>query len=178
MSRSAPQTGSPRRRSSDVSSATSRENSTSCSPARVLPARHPGFVPSNRSTWRSIGASTPSSSRSEHTRKPSSADRKRWRAWIELANATFGYLEIFHNRQRRHSALGMRTRARYGTPLPEHPPTDMQVQQAVSGNAGQHQVELVDSATGSGDAVATACWMLSSDVPTTSVNQYVGRQSP
>jgi putative transposase len=25
---------------------------------------------------------------------------------IELANAIFAYLEIFHNRQRRHSALG------------------------------------------------------------------------
>ena len=34
-------------------------------------------------------------------------DRKRWRTRVELANATFEYLEIFHNRQRRHSALGM-----------------------------------------------------------------------
>ncbi|WP_349681976.1 IS3 family transposase, partial [Gordonia sp. UBA7860] len=25
------------------------------------------------------------------------------------ANAIFDYLEVFHNRQRRHSALGMRT---------------------------------------------------------------------
>jgi putative transposase len=31
----------------------------------------------------------------------------RWRTRIELANAIFKYLEIFHNRQRRHSALGM-----------------------------------------------------------------------
>jgi transposase InsO family protein len=36
-------------------------------------------------------------------------NRKKWRTRIELANATFGYLENFHNRQRRHSALGMRT---------------------------------------------------------------------
>jgi putative transposase len=36
-------------------------------------------------------------------------DRKRWRTRVELANAIFEYLEIFHNRQRRHSALGMRT---------------------------------------------------------------------
>ena len=36
-------------------------------------------------------------------------DRKRWRTRIELANAIFEYLEIFHNRQRRHSALGMLT---------------------------------------------------------------------
>ncbi|MFE9187816.1 IS3 family transposase [Micromonospora haikouensis] len=34
-------------------------------------------------------------------------DRQRWRTRIELANAIFEYLEIFHNRQRRHSSLGM-----------------------------------------------------------------------
>ncbi|MFJ9761932.1 IS3 family transposase [Streptomyces sp. NPDC101149] len=32
---------------------------------------------------------------------------RRWRTRLELANAIFEYLEIFHNRQRRHSALGM-----------------------------------------------------------------------
>lgn len=31
----------------------------------------------------------------------------RWRTRIGLADAIFEYLEIFHNRQRRHSALGM-----------------------------------------------------------------------
>lgn len=36
-------------------------------------------------------------------------DRKRWRTRVELANAIFEYLEVFHNRQRRHSALGMLT---------------------------------------------------------------------
>jgi putative transposase len=36
-------------------------------------------------------------------------DRQRWRTRVELANAIFDYLEIFHNRQRRHSALGMQT---------------------------------------------------------------------
>jgi putative transposase len=36
-------------------------------------------------------------------------NRKRWKTRIELANAIFDYLEIFHNRQRRHSAVGMRT---------------------------------------------------------------------
>ena len=35
--------------------------------------------------------------------------RKRWRTRVELANAIFEYLEIFNNRQRRHSALGMLT---------------------------------------------------------------------
>ena len=34
-------------------------------------------------------------------------DRHRWRTRLELANAIFDYLEIFHNRQRRHSSLGM-----------------------------------------------------------------------
>jgi putative transposase len=34
-------------------------------------------------------------------------DRRRWTTRIELANAIFEYLEVFHNRTRRHSALGM-----------------------------------------------------------------------
>ena len=42
-------------------------------------------------------------------------DRKRWRTRIELANAIFEYLEIFHNRQRRHSALGMLTPIEFET---------------------------------------------------------------
>ena len=36
-------------------------------------------------------------------------DRQRWRTRLELANAMFDYLEIFHNRRRRHSALGWLT---------------------------------------------------------------------
>jgi transposase InsO family protein len=36
-------------------------------------------------------------------------NRRRWRTRVELANAMFEYLEIFHNRQRRHSAIGMLT---------------------------------------------------------------------
>jgi putative transposase len=36
-------------------------------------------------------------------------DRQRWNTRVALANAIFEYLEIFHNRQRRHSALGMLT---------------------------------------------------------------------
>jgi len=35
------------------------------------------------------------------------SNRKRWYTRIELANAVFEYLEVFHNRQRRHTALGM-----------------------------------------------------------------------
>jgi putative transposase len=34
-------------------------------------------------------------------------DRQPWRTRVELANAIFEYLEVFHNRRRRHSALGM-----------------------------------------------------------------------
>lgn len=40
-------------------------------------------------------------------------DRKRWYTRIELATALFEYLEIFHNRRRRHSSLGMMTPVEY-----------------------------------------------------------------
>jgi hypothetical protein len=40
-------------------------------------------------------------------------NRQRWRTRLELANAIFECLEIFHNRQRRHSALGMLTPIEY-----------------------------------------------------------------
>ena len=40
-------------------------------------------------------------------------DRQRWKTRTELANAICDYLEIFHDRQRRHSALGMLTPAHY-----------------------------------------------------------------
>ena len=40
-------------------------------------------------------------------------DRRRWKTRVELANAIFEYLEIFHNRQRRHSALGWLTPIEY-----------------------------------------------------------------
>ena len=33
-------------------------------------------------------------------------DRQTWRTRVELANAIFEYLEIFHNRQRRYSGIG------------------------------------------------------------------------
>ena len=36
-------------------------------------------------------------------------DRKKWKTRVELANAIFDYIEIFYNRQRRHSSLGYRT---------------------------------------------------------------------
>ncbi len=42
-------------------------------------------------------------------------NRKKWRTRVELPNAIFEYLEIFHNRQRRHSALDMHTPIEYET---------------------------------------------------------------
>ncbi|MFE3799440.1 IS3 family transposase, partial [Nocardia tengchongensis] len=32
-------------------------------------------------------------------------NRKKWRTRVDLANAIFDYIEIFYNRQRRHSQL-------------------------------------------------------------------------
>jgi len=40
-------------------------------------------------------------------------NRKKWKTRVELANEIFEYIEIFHNRQRRHSALGYRTPIEY-----------------------------------------------------------------
>ena len=36
-------------------------------------------------------------------------DSRRWKTRVELANAIFEYIEVFHNRWRRHSSLGMLT---------------------------------------------------------------------
>lgn len=40
-------------------------------------------------------------------------DRHKWGTRLELANAIFEYVEVFHNRKRRHSALGMLTPNEY-----------------------------------------------------------------
>ena len=50
-------------------------------------------------------------------------NRKKWKTRLELANAMFDYIEIFHNRQRRHSSLGYRTPIAIRTTLREklHP---------------------------------------------------------
>jgi putative transposase len=47
-------------------------------------------------------------------------DRQAWSTRVELATALFEYLEIFHNRQRRHSSLGMLT------------PTELETRQATT----------------------------------------------
>ncbi len=49
-------------------------------------------------------------------------NRQRWRTRVELANALFEYLEIFHHRQRRHSSIGMRTPIEYERLRLEHLP--------------------------------------------------------
>ncbi len=36
-------------------------------------------------------------------------DRRHWKTRVELANAIFDYLEIWHNRRHGHSRLGMLT---------------------------------------------------------------------
>lgn len=40
-------------------------------------------------------------------------DRRMWRTRLELANAIFEYLEMFHNRKRRHFRPGMRSPVEY-----------------------------------------------------------------
>jgi transposase InsO family protein len=40
-------------------------------------------------------------------------DTRRWKTRVELANAIFEYIEIFHNRRRRHSSLRIRTPIEY-----------------------------------------------------------------
>ncbi|MSS85171.1 IS3 family transposase [Actinomycetaceae bacterium WB03_NA08] len=40
-------------------------------------------------------------------------NRQEWTTRTELANAVFDYIEIYHNRWRRHSAIGNHTPAEY-----------------------------------------------------------------
>ena len=62
-------------------------------------------------------------------------DPHRWKPRVELANAIFEYLEIFHNRQRRHSSLGMLTR--YSSsgrpPWHENPTTRLHETRGIAG---------------------------------------------
>ncbi len=45
-------------------------------------------------------------------------NRKKWRTRLDLANAMFEYIEVFHNRQRRHSSIGYLTPIQYETRTP------------------------------------------------------------
>jgi transposase InsO family protein len=55
-------------------------------------------------------------------------NRQCWRTRIELANAIFDYIEIWHNRQRRHSALEMRTPIEYERIHHSNPTPTLQTQ--------------------------------------------------
>ncbi|MGY0071651.1 integrase core domain-containing protein [Streptomyces sp. QTS137] len=50
-------------------------------------------------------------------------NRRRWHTRPELADAILEYLEIFHNRQRRHSALDMFTPIEFELRRPPRPPS-------------------------------------------------------
>ena len=49
-------------------------------------------------------------------------NRQRWNTRVELANAIFEYIEGFHNRRRRHSALGWQTPVEFESTSPQRAP--------------------------------------------------------
>ena len=48
-------------------------------------------------------------------------NRKKWKTRVELANAIFEYIEIFYNRQRRHSSIDYRTPIEHELRSEKHP---------------------------------------------------------
>ena len=64
-------------------------------------------------------------------------DRQRWRTRLELANAMFDFLEMFHNRRRRHCALGWLTPIEFEKPHINH--RGMKSSEATPRNLGAHQ---------------------------------------
>ncbi len=72
-------------------------------------------------------------------------NRKRWKTRIELTNEIFDYPEIFHNRQPRHSALGMHT--------PKPQPVDIQDRIDLIERARLVGVDLIDHLTRDFDPV-------------------------
>ncbi|WP_399029038.1 IS3 family transposase [Streptomyces sp. 15-116A] len=80
-------------------------------PARHLPRhRWPRLRPHHQ---RLKQATTRPNTLHPLSRTNSLLNRRRWRTRMELSTAPFEYLEIFHNRQRRHSALGMLSPVEY-----------------------------------------------------------------
>jgi hypothetical protein len=54
--------------------------------------------------------------------QPELLNRQRWDTRLQLANAIFEYIEGFHNRRRRHSALDYQTPVQFETPpITGHP---------------------------------------------------------
>ncbi|WP_428834076.1 IS3 family transposase [Microbispora maris] len=97
-------------------------------------------------------------------------NRRRWNTRIELANAIFEYLEIFHNGQRRHSALGMQHPGRIRDALRKHaagitanhadstePEVHQSLHQTRSASAG-HRGRRVTRARVLGPSSARACF--------------------
>jgi putative transposase len=58
---------------------------------------------------------------------------KEWNTRLELANAIFEYLEIFHNRQRRHSALACSAQSSTSATTPTTLPAIKQADRAKHG---------------------------------------------
>src|SRR3954447_1972307 len=73
-------------------------------------------------------------------------DRQKWKTRVELANAIFDYIEIFHNRQRRHSQLGYRT------------PIEHELRLLTAIHAARPE-SLTDPARRSGPAVRMPSWV-------------------
>ncbi|MEO5899418.1 MAG: IS3 family transposase [Ilumatobacteraceae bacterium] len=73
-------------------------------------------------------------------------NRKRWNTRLEWANPIFEYLEIFHNRQRRHSSLGMLSPIEFELRHANNPPTIKPADRAKpSAHKSSHQTQA-DSA--------------------------------
>jgi hypothetical protein len=63
-------------------------------------------------------------------------DRQRWRTRLERANAIFEYIEGFHNRRRRHSALGRMSPIEFETTTPDPAPASAREELASAGFTG------------------------------------------
>ena len=48
-------------------------------------------------------------------------NRKNWKTRIELANAIFEFIEVFYNRQRRHSKIGYISHVEFEVNLQQQP---------------------------------------------------------
>jgi len=48
-------------------------------------------------------------------------NRKKWKTRIELANAIFEFIEVFYNRQRRHSKIGYISPIKFEVNLQQQP---------------------------------------------------------
>ncbi len=79
--------------------------------ARIFAGEEPGLTTAERTELvRATGRITELETElAVHRRAAELFNRRRWQTRIELVTALLVYLEIFHNRRRRHSSLGMMT---------------------------------------------------------------------